>query len=226
MRTIIFANGQMDRLPHEIKPLKTDDLIIAADGGLRFCRLENIVPHLIVGDLDSVNKTQLIEMKKLGSQIMQYPVDKDATDLELSLQVALNKGAQEIILLSALGARWDMTFSNVLLLASDLLDNVHVRILDQNQEIFCIKGHRKMDLNHRKGNRLSLLPLSSSVEGITLTGMKYALNNESLHLGTSRGLSNIIIDQNASIQIQRGVLLVCLECHQCCTIHSNGSVRD
>jgi len=212
MRAIIFANGQMNTLPERINPLKTEDLIIAADGGLRFCIQENIVPHLIVGDLDSVNTTQLSEMQGRGAQVIRYPVDKDATDLELSLQVALNKGAQEIILLSALGARWDMTFSNVLLLASDFLNHVHVRILDNNQEIFCIKGYEKMDLAHRKGNSLSLLPLSTCVDGITLQGMQYSLNNERLQLGTSRGLSNVIIDQNASIQIQSGVLLVCLEC--------------
>jgi thiamine pyrophosphokinase len=212
MRAIIFANGHMEHLPGGISPFKTDDLIIAADGGLRFCIQENIVPHLIVGDLDSVNRTHLSEMTRRGAQVIRYPVDKDATDLELSLQVALNKGAQEIILLSALGARWDMTFSNVLLLASDLLNHVHVRLLDNNQEIFCIKGCKQIDLIHRKGNCLSLLPLSTSVDGITLQGMQYPLNNERLQLGTSRGLSNIIIEQEASIQIQRGVLLVCLEC--------------
>jgi len=210
MRAIIFANGQMEYLPKTILPFKTDDLIIAADGGLRFCCQENIVPHLIVGDLDSVNTTQLSEMQRLGVQVIQYPVNKDATDLELSIQTALAKGTKEIILLSALGGRWDMTFSNVLLLASDFLHNVHIRLLDQNQEMFCINGSRQVNLNQRKGTSLSLLPLSLYVEGITLQGMKYSLNNEYLQMGSSRGLSNIIIDQNASIRIQKGRLLVYL----------------
>jgi thiamine pyrophosphokinase len=211
MRAIIFANGQMQYLPKGIHPLKTDDLIIAADGGLRFCIQENIVPHLIIGDLDSVDKTQLMEMKKLGVEILQYPMEKDATDLELSLQIALDKGAQEVIILSALGARWDMTFSNVLLLASDVLINVNSRLLDQNQEIFCMKGPEQVDLIHRKGNNLSLLPISDCARGVTLQGMKYPLNNESLCMGTSRGLSNIVINHKASIQIQSGVMLVCIE---------------
>jgi thiamine pyrophosphokinase len=210
MRAIIFANGQMQCLPKGIQPLKTDDLIIAADGGLRFCKQENIVPHLIIGDLDSVNETQLMEMKKLGVQVIQYPVDKDATDLELSLQIALDKGACEIIILSALGARWDMTFSNVLLLASTLLVNVNARLVDHNQEIFCMKGPTKVDLIHRKGDNISLLPLSDCVKGMILQGMKYPLNNENLCLGTSRGLSNIVTDHKATINIQSGVLLVCL----------------
>jgi thiamine pyrophosphokinase len=213
MKAIIFANGQMERLPKGVHPLKDDTLIIAVDGGLRFCLQENIVPHLIVGDLDSVNETQLKEMQQLDVQVLRYPVDKDATDLELSLQAAINKGAQEIMILSALGARWDMTFSNVLLLASDFLNNVHVRLLDQNQEIFCIKGHGHFDLTHRKGDLLSLLPLSSSAEGITLKGMKYSLNDENMYLGTSRGLSNVIMDQKASIFIKNGILLVCIESH-------------
>jgi len=210
MRAIIFANGQMESLPKGILPLKKDDLIIAADGGLRFCKQEGIVPQLIVGDLDSVNETQLSEMKHLGAQVIQYPVDKDATDLELSINAALDRGVKKIMILSALGARWDMTFSNVLLLALDSLDHAHVRLIDQNQEIFCMKGHEKIKLSHTKGSLLSLLPLSASVEGITLQGMKYPLNNESLYLGRSRGLSNIIMAPNASIQIQSGILLVCV----------------
>jgi thiamine pyrophosphokinase len=211
MRAIIFANGQMECLPKGIHPFKKDDVIIAADGGLRFCKQEKIVPHYIVGDLDSVNKTQLIEMQKMGSQVMRYSAEKDATDLELSLQLALKKGVQEIILLSALGGRWDMTFSNVFLLASDFLNNIHVRLIDHNLEIFCIKGAGKVDLVQLKGSTISLLPLSTTAEGLRLQGMKYSLNNESLYMGTSRGLSNIIIDENASIQIKSGVLLVCLE---------------
>jgi len=211
MRAIIFANGQMESLPKGIHPIKKDDLIIAADGGLRFCKQENIVPHLIIGDLDSVSKSQLLEMQQQGSQVMRYLAEKDATDLELALQVAIKKDVQEIILLSALGGRWDMSFSNVFLLASDFLNNIHVRLLDQNQEIFCIKGTEKVDLIKRKGSKISLLPLSTIVKGIRLQGMKYLLNNESLCMGTSRGLSNIIIDENASIQVTSGVLLVCLE---------------
>jgi thiamine pyrophosphokinase len=210
MRAIIFANGQMKYLPKGIHPLKTDDLIIAADGGLRFCLQENIIPHLIVGDLDSINEAQLIEMKNTGTQVIQYPVDKDATDLELSLQVALNKGTHQIIIVSALGARWDMTFSNVLLLASDLLIDVDVKILDLNQELFCIKGPAQINLIHHKGDNISLMPLSECVKGMTLKGMKYPLNNESLCMGTSRGLSNIVIDDKAAIHIQSGVLLICI----------------
>jgi thiamine pyrophosphokinase len=211
MRAFIFANGQMKCLPKKIEPFKSEDLIIAADGGLRFCIQENIVPHLIVGDLDSVDTKQLAEMQRLGSKVIQYPVNKDATDLELSIKSALSEGAKEIILLSALGARWDMTFSNVLMMTSDFLDNAHVRILDDNQEMFCIKGYGQVELIHRKGTNLSLLPLSLSVEGITLQGMKYSLNNECLNMGSSRGLSNVIVDQYASIRIQNGVLLVFCE---------------
>jgi len=210
MRAIIFANGQMKNLSPTVIPIQAEDLIIAADGGLRFCTMHDIVPHLIVGDLDSVDHTQLKDIKKQGCEIIQYPVDKDATDLELSITAALNRGAQEILILSALGGRWDMTFSNILLMASDLVDGVHVRLLDGTQEIFCIKGAAKVMLIDRDGANLSLLPLSPSVNGITLKGMKYPLKNESLCLGTSRGLSNIVLNSRATILVDQGILLAVL----------------
>ncbi|KPA11268.1 Thiamine pyrophosphokinase [Candidatus Magnetomorum sp. HK-1] len=208
MRSIIFANGQMRILPSSIKPIEKNDIIIAADGGLRFCRKFNIIPNLIVGDLDSIDQTQLSEMEDKGVEIIKHPVRKDETDLELSLKVALDKGVSEIIILGALGARWDMTFSNALILAADYLKNMHVRLIDDYQEIICIKNNKKFFLKNHAGFMLSILPISGIAEGITMRGMEYELVNENLPMGSTRGLSNVIIDNDAFIQVNRGKLLV------------------
>ncbi|MBF0451834.1 MAG: thiamine diphosphokinase [Candidatus Magnetomorum sp.] len=207
MRAIVFANGLLDRLPLSIEPITIKDLIIAADGGLRHCKMMNLIPHLIIGDLDSVDQMDLAKMRLSGSEVIQYPVRKDETDLELSLKIALERGAHEIVIIGALGARWDMTFSNVLILAADFLKNVHVRIVDGPQEMICIRKDHSITFKGRVGHGVSLFPLSESVDGITLLGMEYPLNNERLYLGSTRGLSNVIVDSIASIQVSKGILL-------------------
>jgi len=211
MRSFIFANGQMVKTPEIIKNIQQEDLIIAADGGLRFCTQLGITPHMIVGDLDSVNPDQLGAMKTKGIQIVKYPVHKDQTDLELALQTAIKKGAHIIYILGALGARWDMTFSSALILAADFLNDVNVKILDGEVEVFCMKGNGHSIIENRMGKTLSLLPLTHSVDGITLDGVQYPLNNESLYIGETRGLSNVIIHKTASIRIENGILLVFLD---------------
>ena len=84
MRVIIFANGGFTE-PPELYP---DDLIIAADGGARHCRSLGLTPHLVVGDFDSLDATELAELQAAGSQVVRYARNKDFTDLELALQHA------------------------------------------------------------------------------------------------------------------------------------------
>jgi len=207
MRAIIFANGQLKACPSFISRLLPNDLIIAADGGFRHCKMFNISPHLIIGDLDSINQNDLKQIKAIGTEILQFPARKDETDLELALKTALERGAQEIIITGALGGRWDMTFSNVLLLSAKFLKDISVRILDHTQEIYCIRDGQCLNIHNRIHQAISLLPLTESVEGVTLHGMEYMLNNGTFVMGSTQGLSNIIINNEASIKVSRGILL-------------------
>jgi len=211
MRAIIFANGYLESIPPLISQISQKDLIIAADGGLRHCNDLNIIPNLIIGDLDSIHQNDLLKMKSLGVEIIKYHRRKDETDLELSLKMAIERGADDVLIIGALGGRWDMTFSNVLILAADFLKGITVKIMDGNQEIFCIRDGQQINITNHINGSLSLLPLSETVEKISLNGMEYLLNEEPLSQGTSRGLSNIIIENEASIHVTKGKLLVMID---------------
>jgi len=211
MKAIIFANGIMQNLPSSIKPMEKENLIIAADGGLKYCMKFEIMPDIVVGDMDSINHSQLSKMETLGVELIKHPVRKDETDLELALKVALNKGANDIIILGAMGGRWDMTFCNVLILAADYLKNTNVKLINDNLEIICINSNKKIYLRNREKFKLSILPISETVQGITMRGMEYQLENENLELASTRGLSNIITDNNAFIQINKGQLIVMIQ---------------
>jgi len=177
MRAIIFANGLMESWPDKFDLFPDADVIIAADGGLKHCTRKGLVPHLVIGDMDSVDPGELAALEKRGVEVNRFPVRKAETDLWLAVRAALDRKVDEIIILGALGGRWDMTFSNVLVLTSPELKETETRILDGNQELFVLQGGQAARLFGDKGDLLSLMPLTAMVKGLTLTGFEYSLDD-------------------------------------------------
>lgn len=211
MKAVIFANGIMDQWPPGFELSMERDLIIAADGGFNHCRQWNVMPQIIVGDMDSVNPLDLKIHGHGEVEIHRFPVKKDETDLHLALQMAIERNADEIVILGALGARWDMTFSNVFILLSPFLSGIDVRILEGRYELLCIHGPHKINLEGKPGNIVSLIPLAGPATGVTLGGFEFPLDKETLPVGTTRGISNLFKDKKAEIDIEGGHLLVVID---------------
>jgi thiamine pyrophosphokinase len=125
--------------------------------------------------------------------------------------MAIERNADEIVILGALGARWDMTFSNVFILLTPFLRGVDVRILEGRYELLCIHGPHKINLEGKPGNIVSLLPLAGPATGVTLGGFEFPLDKETLPVGTTRGISNLFKDKKAEIEIEGGHLLVVID---------------
>ncbi len=210
MRAVIFANGIMDKWPAGFELSLPTDLIIAADGGTRNCLAWNVHPHVVVGDMDSIDPDTLATLESRGVEIKPYPPRKDETDLELALKEALYRKATEVVILGALGKRWDMSLSNVMLLTAPFLKGIKTRILDDRQEITCLRGGQKAEFRGRSGDVLSLSSLQASADGITLNGLEYPLKNATLPVGSTRGISNVFAGNTAEIEIKTGYLLVCI----------------
>jgi thiamine pyrophosphokinase len=82
-----------------------------------------------------------------------------------------------------------------------------VRILDGRQELVVLRGNATYTFLGNRGDILSLLPLNRDAEGITLSGLKYPLDAETLYLGTARGVSNEFVHETAAVRIRHGLLL-------------------
>jgi len=202
---LVFANGEL-LYPQAARQMAARaDRIIAADGGLAHVQALNLKPDLLVGDLDSVTPEQIRWAEEMGAEVRRYPVEKDETDLELALQEAVETGCSRITITGALGGRLDQTLSNIYLLNLPVLAGIDVRIDDGAQEVILIHG--AVDLQGSPGDTVSLLPLSPIVRGISTRGLRYPLIDESLIFYHSRGISNEMISENASVQIQSGILL-------------------
>jgi thiamine pyrophosphokinase len=212
LRAVIFANGRLSR-PILLQP---DDLIIAADGGSHHCLGLGIRPQVVIGDLDSVREDELETLSKLGTEIITYPRRKDFTDLELALLEAQKRGADRVLLLAALGKRWDQSLANILLPAA--MPGLRISLVDGQQEIHFIHPGETLEINGQAGDIVSLIPIGGDARGITTHGLEYPLYSETLRLGSTRGISNVLLEQDSAANKARVTLgaglLLCAVIHQ------------
>lgn len=207
-RAVIFANGLL-REPAAVRgQLRADDLIICADGGTHHALALGLQPHLIVGDLDSLPAGLLAEMKAQGVRLQTYPARKDQTDLELAMRAAVAEGADEILLVAALGGRLDQALANILLLARPEWASLTLRLADGRQQGTILHRHHTLTIHGAPGDTLSLVPLTGQVTGITLDGVEWPLQEAAVSLGSTLTISNVLTAPPATVRIAEGIVLV------------------
>lgn len=219
IRTIIFANGTLADLKTAEANIHPSDFVIAADGGAFHCLALGIIPQVVIGDFDSLDETTLTKLQALGVKLVRHPAQKDETDLELAIQYAGVQASGEILILGALGVdRWDMTLGNLLLLAHPGLAQTRVTMRNGNQEIFPLRAGQTFVIHGFPGDTVSLIPIQGDASGIYTQGLEYPLQDGILHFGFSRGISNTLLGETATIHLNRGFLI--------CTIIHRPSVTE
>lgn len=208
MTVLIFANGDIlgvDEDDWTFPFFESATKIIAADGGARHLQEMQRAPDIVMGDLDSIDAVLLRKWSNAGIEVIQYNAEKDETDLELALRYTAEHYTEQIIVFGGFGGRLDQSLSNVLLLAHPAFVSRQIKFVDRYQEAFLIK--QDAELKGVPGDIISLVPLTEKVQISGTTGLKWELNNESLELGLTRGVSNVMISNEASIAIRSGYLL-------------------
>ena len=120
VRAVLVAGSDL-RGALDVSLLATADLLVAVDGGADALAAVGTVPHLLVGDLDSISLGARARLEAQGVEVLVLPVAKDVTDTEAALRLAVERGADDIVVFGALGGpRLDHLVGNLLLLASDL----------------------------------------------------------------------------------------------------------
>jgi len=205
-RTLIFANGQLPDIDKARSLLKNDDYIICADGGTRHALTLQVRPDLIIGDLDSAEQGALRKFKEEDVNIELYPRDKNETDLELAIKRALELNPEQIVIIAALGGRLDQTLANIALLTDPRFSTLDIRLDDGLEEILVCRD--QAEVHGRSGDIVSLLPWQGAVSETQTTNLKWALHKETLYSDKTRGISNEMTSDTASISIGSGVLII------------------
>ena len=211
MKCTILANGQWSQPAGLDLERRQQELVIATDGGAVHCRALGVTPDLLVGDMDSVPGDLLAELEAQGVEILRFPPRKDQTDLELAIDLAIERGADDIVILAALGLRWDMSIAAVMLLASPRFAAVSLVLRDGATDILRLRGGQQLDIAGMPGDRLSIIPLGGPAVGVRLSGLAYPLSDQDIPLGSTLGVSNVLTRPIAGISLRQGLLLCIVE---------------
>lgn len=183
MRTVIISGGRIERdFALSFLENETFEQFIAVDNGLRFCYDNQIKPTWIVGDFDTA-APELVEYYQTQTDIpiRRFNPVKDSTDSQIAIELALELGSSEITLLGGTGTRMDHVLGNIQSLMLAKKKGVSCVILDEYNRIQLIDGETRLKKSEQYGKYVSLLPLTTEVTGVDLTGFKFNLTGHHLH---------------------------------------------
>ena len=198
--------GVLERLPAGAP-------VVAADSGIDTALALGLRVDVAVGDFDSVTAAGLAAVEASGARIIRHPADKDATDLALGLDVAvelLGDRAGTIVVVGADAGRLDHLLAGILALASPVTARHNVRAHLGPATVHVVHGPGVIDVDAPVGATLTLVPVGGAAIGVTTGGLRYPLRREPLAAGTTRGVSNVVEHAPARIELESGTLLVVL----------------
>lgn len=209
--TVIAANGDLvdgEAVRSALAlPFDQPSLIIAADGGLRHLVALGMTPNVVIGDMDSADPAQLAEAERGGAELLRFSPHKNETDLELAVLEAVKRGGDVIRIIGALGDRFDQSISNVHLLALPELRGCKASLVSGKQTL-SLSFPGDTVLTGNPGDTVSLIPVAGDASGIVTEQLEYPLRHETLRFGAARGVSNVMLTQQAKFSFETGVLLV------------------
>ena len=202
MRAFIYTGGEINAAGITERPT-AEDLVIAADSGWNNAKALGATPALLLGDFDSLGKQNLPD----GPEIYQVPAEKDLTDTQLAVEMALSRGATELVIVGGLSGRLDHTLSNLAILEHLNEKKIPAIITDgQNRARFVRNSGALLPRGTFK--YLSLIAADETVKGVSVKGCKYPLENAKLKKTYQYAVSNEIEGNCALVEVKKGGLYI------------------
>ena len=206
MKSYIFIGGEVDRTVLEAS-IPENALVIAADSGYDNAKMLGFAERcdFIVGDFDSTKEKAFCSRAK----IVRVPAEKDETDTQLAINVALQNGADEIFIVGGLSGRLDHTLSNLYLIEMLTKIGISSCICDGKNRVRYLKERSSLLVSKSDYKYFGLILTSENVKGVTVNGAKYPLNNANLERkNPSFAISNEVLGNFAMVSIKKGGLFL------------------
>lgn len=210
MKFLIVSGGSLNKeFVTKVVGQGRYDRILAADSGMNALYAAVVTPDIIIGDFDSADK-KILAFFQQNKEIdfCTLNPEKDDTDTEFAIRESIRRGADSITIIGGTGTRLDHVLGNISLLGIGLEEGVRMELLDAHNRICMIDHSVTLKKKEQYGNYLSLIPYNGNVTGVTLKGLKYPLHDYTMGGFNSLGISNEIVDDEASIELTSGQLLV------------------
>jgi thiamine pyrophosphokinase len=202
---VVVVSGGDAPAPEAASSVPLGAFVIAADKGLEHALALGLEVDVAIGDFDSAGDEAVAAAEAAGVRIERHPREKDATDLELALDLAVTMSATHILVLSGNRGRLDHLLSTALVLASERYAGREVDAHLGPARVHVVRGERLLE--GEPGELVTLLAVNGPAEGVRADGLVYPLNGETLEPGSTRGVSNVFARDMAQIDVARGVLL-------------------
>lgn len=205
----IIVSGGMLETEFVLGELAKGGYVIGVDKGVEFLHRNQVEMDYIVGDFDSVSPEIIAQYKRLKNiPIREFNPVKDASDTEIAVRLAIELGFKKITILGATGSRVDHMWANIQVLAIPYALGIKAEILDSVNRIRLIEDRFKIDVSELYGGYFSVFSLGGSVEGLTIIGAKYPLENHTLRPYDSLSVSNQCVNEQLTIAYQSGLLIL------------------
>jgi thiamine pyrophosphokinase len=206
IRAVVIAGGEI----HTTPTIESDDLVIAADSGYDHALSLGIQVDLLIGDLDSISPTGLDHVRAHRVETLEFPKDKDNTDLELALRAALDRGATTVAIHGGEGG----TIAHLLGVALSIIhrdwEEIDVVWHTGTGIIRPATRNRSIEASVEVGDTITIIPVGD-VRGVTTSGLRWPLENASMEYGTTLGISNEATATTVTVAVDEGALLVIQE---------------
>ena len=197
---VIFGAAEFNKL---LAPIDKDDFVLAADGGLGHTEKLGLRPDGILGDFDSLGYVPE------GAQV--YPVEKDDTDSMLAVRKGLELGYRRFVLYGALdGPRFDHTVANLQTLLFLAEHGARGYLVGKDCVVTTLRNET-VAFPARCSGILSLFCLGEKAEGVSIKGLKYALEDGTLESSFPLGVSNHFMGEEAAVTVKKGTLIAIYE---------------
>lgn len=205
MKAAIISNGSITETEMLKESLDGYEMTVCADGAANRLRSAGIMPDYVLGDLDSIDAQTKQYLESEGVEFIKFSPEKDFSDTHLCMEFLIEKGFDEIDIYGALGGRWDHSLANFGLMYHAHEKGVYLRLIDSNDKAFiCSKG--KYVSEKREDQHFSIFAVFEDAT-VSLSGVKYPLNEYNLRRGESIGLSNEYIS-DCHVEIKKGSAIV------------------
>lgn len=209
--TAIVLLGGADLDSSSIGALPTPSLVIAADSGAHHAESLGLAVDVVIGDMDSIDNTALAALHALGARVVSHPSDKNETDAELALVHAAEHGVRRVVVVGSGGGRLDHQLSLFSLLFHHSLREIQVEARVGGSRSYPVREGESRTIECGNGDIVGLLPFGGDAHGITTEGLQWPLDDESLFVTASRGVSNRATGTNFRVSVGTGRLLVTLD---------------
>jgi thiamine pyrophosphokinase len=202
-RAVVIAGGEL----HTEPSVAPTDLVIAADSGYDHALSLGVTVDLLIGDLDSLSPEGLNHAHTHDVQVDRHPEDKDATDLELAIRAAIERGVDAVDVFGGEGGRIDHLLGVGLSISSREWESIDIAWHTGTGIVRTATSTRPVELKTVIGDTITIIPIGD-VHGVTTTGLRWPLTDAVLTRGASIGVSNEAISDRASIEVSEGAVLV------------------